>query len=65
MMNLNVIKLTYVNFCVRTSIFSRIVAPSFVMITSPSGLTSILSIPFGPRLVFKRFATVTAAKILI
>jgi len=33
--------------------------------TSPSGLTSILSIPFGPRDVFKRFATVTAAKMLI
>lgn len=48
-----------------TSIFSRMVAPSLVIITSPSGLTSILSIPFGPRDVFKRFATVTAAKILI
>ena len=35
------------------------------MMTSPSGLTSILSIPFGPRDVFKRFATVTAAKMLI
>jgi hypothetical protein len=33
--------------------------------TSPSGETSILSIPFGPRDVFKRFATVTAAKMLI
>jgi len=35
------------------------------MMTSPSGETSILSIPFGPRDVFKRFATVTAAKMLI
>ena len=33
--------------------------------TSPSGLTSILSIPFGPNDVFKRLATVRAAKILI
>mmetsp|Transcript_12073 Transcript_12073/g.28356 ORF Transcript_12073/g.28356 Transcript_12073/m.28356 type:complete len:285 (-) Transcript_12073:19-873(-) len=31
-----------------TSIFSRIVAPSFVTRTSPSGPTTILSIPFGP-----------------
>ncbi len=31
------------------TILSRIVAPSFVMVTSPSGLTSILSRPLGPR----------------
>mmetsp|Transcript_96320 Transcript_96320/g.281412 ORF Transcript_96320/g.281412 Transcript_96320/m.281412 type:complete len:279 (+) Transcript_96320:973-1809(+) len=31
-----------------TSIFSRMVAPSFVTRTSPSGPTTILSIPFGP-----------------
>ena len=41
------------------------VAPSLVIMTSPSGETSILSIPFGPRDVFKRLATVTAARILI
>ena len=34
-----------------TSISLRIVAPSFVMVTSPSESTSILSIPLGPRLV--------------
>mmetsp|Transcript_46745 Transcript_46745/g.130144 ORF Transcript_46745/g.130144 Transcript_46745/m.130144 type:complete len:280 (-) Transcript_46745:18-857(-) len=31
-----------------TSIFSRMVAPSLVTRTSPSGPTTILSIPFGP-----------------
>lgn len=31
-----------------TCICSRIVAPSFEMVTSPSGLESILSMPFGP-----------------
>mmetsp|Transcript_99083 Transcript_99083/g.308756 ORF Transcript_99083/g.308756 Transcript_99083/m.308756 type:complete len:235 (+) Transcript_99083:647-1351(+) len=31
-----------------TSIFSRMVAPSLVTRTSPSGLTTILSMPFGP-----------------
>jgi len=41
-----------------------IVAPSLDTTTSPSGETSILSIPFGPREVFKRFATVLAAIIL-
>jgi hypothetical protein len=41
------------------------VAPSFVIMTSPSGLTNILSIPFGPNDVFKRLATVLAANILI
>ena len=40
-------------------------APSFVIITSPSGETNILSIPFGPNDVFKRLATVLAAKIFI
>ena len=47
-----------------TSICSMIVAPSLDTITSPSGETSILSIPFGPSEVFKRFATVLAAIIL-
>lgn len=46
---------------VLTSICSMIVAPSLETTTSPSGETSILSIPFGPREVFKRFATVLAA----
>lgn len=41
-----------------------IVAPSLETMTSPSGLMSILSIPFGPREVFKRFATVLAAMML-
>mmetsp|Transcript_30469 Transcript_30469/g.97229 ORF Transcript_30469/g.97229 Transcript_30469/m.97229 type:complete len:277 (-) Transcript_30469:197-1027(-) len=31
-----------------TSIFSRMVAPSFDTVTSPSGFTSILSMPLGP-----------------
>ena len=47
-----------------TSICSMMVAPSLETITSPSGDTSILSIPLGPREVFKRFATVLAAIIL-
>ena len=47
-----------------TSICCMIVAPSFETITSPSGLTSILSIPFGPRDVFKTLATVLAAMML-
>lgn len=46
-----------------TSICSMIVAPSLETMTSPSGLMSILSIPFGPKEVFKRFATVLAAMI--
>ena len=50
---------------VLTSIFSRMVAPSLVMMTSPSGETSILSMPLGPRDVFRRLATVLAAKMLI
>jgi len=35
------------------------------MMTSPSGETSILSIPFGPREVLRREATVLAAVMLI
>jgi len=50
---------------VLTSIFSRMVAPSLVMMTSPSGETSILSIPLGPREVLRRLATVLAARMLI
>jgi hypothetical protein len=34
-----------------TSICFSIVAPSFVMVTSPRLSTSILSMPLGPRLV--------------
>lgn len=48
-----------------TSIFSRIVAPSLVTMTSPSGLTSILSIPLGPSDVLSKLATVRAAMMLI
>ena len=47
-----------------TSIFCRIVAPSFVMVTSPSGLTSILSIPFGPSDVRSTVETERAATML-
>ena len=46
------------------SIVSRIVAPSFVIVTSPSESTSILSIPFGPRVVLTASATALAAAIL-
>ena len=47
-----------------TAILSRIVAPSFVMVTSPSGETIILSIPFGPRDVLNKPETDRAAIIL-
>jgi hypothetical protein len=46
-----------------TSIFSRIVAPSLVTVTSPSGLTSILSMPFGPSDVLMMFVMERAARI--
>mmetsp|Transcript_9052 Transcript_9052/g.15312 ORF Transcript_9052/g.15312 Transcript_9052/m.15312 type:complete len:255 (+) Transcript_9052:1057-1821(+) len=46
-----------------TSICCRIVAPSLVMVTSPSGLTSILSIPLGPREERRRADTDRAAMI--
>eukprot|EP00123_Amoebidium_parasiticum_P009232 comp19346_c1_seq1/m.22273 comp19346_c1_seq1/g.22273 ORF comp19346_c1_seq1/g.22273 comp19346_c1_seq1/m.22273 type:complete len:300 (+) comp19346_c1_seq1:845-1744(+) len=45
-----------------TSIFLRIVAPSFVMVTSPSGLTRSLSKPLGPSDVRRIEATLRAAK---
>src|SRR6185436_3418108 len=46
------------------SISFRIVAPSFVMVTSPTGETNILSIPRGPRLERTTSATSLAAVIL-
>ena len=46
------------------SIFSTIVAPSFVTSTSRSGLTIILSIPLGPRELLRVLATDLAATIL-
>jgi hypothetical protein len=47
------------------TIFSTIVAPSFVTATSPSGDTNILSIPFGPRDEDNVLATAFAANILL
>ena len=47
------------------SISFKIVAPSFVIITSPIESTSILSIPFGPRVVRTASATAFAAAILL
>src|SRR5919106_1392388 len=46
------------------SISLRIVAPSFVIVTSPMLFTSILSIPLGPRLVRTISAIVFAAVML-
>ena len=46
------------------SISSKIVTPSFVMTISPIESTSILSIPFGPRVVLTASATALAAAIL-
>ena len=48
-----------------TSIFSTIVAPSFVTTTSPSGDYNILSIPLGPIDDFKVFEIVLAAIMFI
>lgn len=45
-----------------TSICWRMVAPSFVMVTSPSGETIILSRPFGPSDVLRTSAMAFAAK---
>mmetsp|Transcript_52102 Transcript_52102/g.111444 ORF Transcript_52102/g.111444 Transcript_52102/m.111444 type:complete len:379 (+) Transcript_52102:815-1951(+) len=45
-----------------TFICSRMVAPSLVMVTSPSGLCSILSMPLGPRDVFRMLQTALAAR---
>mmetsp|Transcript_118621 Transcript_118621/g.281568 ORF Transcript_118621/g.281568 Transcript_118621/m.281568 type:complete len:245 (+) Transcript_118621:1072-1806(+) len=47
-----------------TSIFSRIVAPSLVTVTSPSGPTTILSMPLGPMELRTESATAFAARIL-
>ena len=47
-----------------TSISSRIVAPSLVILISPIESTSILSIPLGPKLVLTNSATILAAVIL-
>mmetsp|Transcript_49789 Transcript_49789/g.107842 ORF Transcript_49789/g.107842 Transcript_49789/m.107842 type:complete len:452 (+) Transcript_49789:440-1795(+) len=47
-----------------TFICSRMVAPSLVMHTSPSGLCSILSMPLGPSDVFKMLQTAFAAIML-
>mmetsp|Transcript_25921 Transcript_25921/g.62646 ORF Transcript_25921/g.62646 Transcript_25921/m.62646 type:complete len:205 (-) Transcript_25921:47-661(-) len=44
-----------------TSSISRIVAPSFVIVTSPRSSTSILSSPIGPNDVFTTLATEQAA----
>ena len=48
-----------------TSISFSMVAPSLVMVTSPSESTSILSRPRGPRLVRTRSATRRAAAMLL
>ncbi len=47
-----------------TSISSRIVAPSFVITTSPKLSTSILSIPFGPKVDFTASPITFAASML-
>ena len=47
-----------------TSISLRIVAPSFVIVTSPSESTSILSIPLGPKLECTISAIILEAAIL-
>ncbi len=47
------------------SISLRIVTPSFVMTTSPSVSTNILSMPFGPRVVLTAEATALAAVIFM
>ena len=48
-----------------TSISFSIVAPSLVMVTSPSESTSILSMPLGPREVFTSSAISFAAWMLL
>mmetsp|Transcript_45746 Transcript_45746/g.118237 ORF Transcript_45746/g.118237 Transcript_45746/m.118237 type:complete len:256 (-) Transcript_45746:46-813(-) len=47
-----------------TSMRSKMVAPSFVTVTSPSPEMRTLSIPLGPRLVRMMFATARAARML-
>ena len=47
------------------SISFRIVAPSFVIVTSPIESTSILSMPFGPKVVRTLSATALAAIIFL
>jgi hypothetical protein len=44
-----------------TSNYLRIVAPSFVIVTSPISSTSILSRPCGPREVFTMFESAVTA----
>ena len=48
-----------------TSISFRMVTPSLVMTTSPMVLTSILSIPLGPRVDLTASATALAAEMLL
>ncbi len=48
-----------------TSISFRMVTPSLVMTTSPMVLTSILSIPLGPRVDLTASATAFAAAMLL
>src|SRR5947208_3799622 len=61
-------------FATSTSIFAvgcsisislRIVTPSFVIVTSPRESTSILSMPFGPRVDLTASATARAAAMLL
>ena len=47
-----------------TAILSKMVAPSFVMVTSPSGETIILSMPLGPNEVRSKPETDRAAMML-
>lgn len=47
-----------------TSILSKMVAPSLVTVTSPSGLTMILSMPLGPKDERSESATAFAAVML-
>src|SRR5437773_664019 len=47
------------------SISLRIVTPSFVIVTSPRESTSILSMPFGPRVDLTASATARAAAMLL
>ena len=53
-------KKTFAAGCSTSSCF-RMVAPSFVIVTSPMSSTNILSNPTGPRDVLTTFATATTA----
>ncbi len=48
-----------------TSISSSTVAPSLVMVMSPRLSMSILSMPLGPRVVFRTSAMICAASMLL